>query len=84
MVQMGACRGKHEPIRMCVFCRRRFPKKAMTRFVLKGNSIVPDHGQCLSGRGAYCCSDEKCMKRLSLDRKGLLEMALRPKKKFLR
>jgi predicted RNA-binding protein YlxR (DUF448 family) len=34
----------------------RFEKRALHRFALDGDRVVPDHGQRRPGRGAYVCS----------------------------
>ncbi|MBU1003277.1 MAG: DUF448 domain-containing protein [Proteobacteria bacterium] len=58
---------KHVPVRMCVICRRRFPKRELTRYICPAGAKGPiqDESQTLPGRGAYLCSDEACEERLS-------------------
>lgn len=64
------------PVRMCIYCRGRFPKAAMRRFVKKNGMIIRDKKGTFSGRGAYCCSDAGCVRQAESDRRGLLERAL--------
>ncbi|WP_346773695.1 YlxR family protein [Desulfovibrio sp. ZJ369] len=59
------------PVRMCVICRRRFPKAALTRHVLtpQGNlSIDPE--KVRPGRGWYLCSDPVCALKFAKYRPG--------------
>ncbi len=65
------------PVRMCIVCRRRLPKSELVRFAKKDGNIVMDERGITPGRGAYCCSSEKCLQQLNADRKGLLKRALR-------
>ncbi len=51
-----------EPVRTCLGCGKKFVKSKLLRFVLVVNKVVPDTGALVSGRGAYCCRDEKCIK----------------------
>lgn len=58
---------RHEPVRMCVVCRERFPKRELTRFVcpdtarqLAQEGPVADPGQTLPGRGYYICDQARC------------------------
>ena len=61
---------------MCIYCRRRFPKAKMKRFVKKDGMIIRDKEGTFPGRGAYCCSDAGCVRQADNDKKGLLERAL--------
>ncbi len=61
-----------QPIRMCVFCRRKLPKVELTRFVKYDGVIVRDDTGSLPGRGAYCCKDDRCVRMAEHDEKGLL------------
>lgn len=59
------------PVRMCVICRRRFPKAALTRHVLtpqKNLSIDPEKTR--PGRGWYLCSDPGCALKFAKYRPG--------------
>ena len=50
----------HQPIRMCVGCRQKFPKKELVRLVWQDGAIVIDEHQRLPGRGAYLCRKMEC------------------------
>ncbi|NPA95255.1 MAG: YlxR family protein [Thermodesulfobacteria bacterium] len=67
----------HVPLRTCVFCKKKLPKKNMLRFVLRNGVVTADKHGSLPGRGAYCCADEKCMAQVHQDKKGRLRHALR-------
>jgi uncharacterized protein len=54
---------KHIPFRMCVVCRQRSDKRALTRLVHTGDSIYVDHSGKMSGRGAYICGNQNCWER---------------------
>ena len=56
------------PMRMCVSCREMKPKKELLRVVVPAGSeehakAIYDVGGKVSGRGAYLCRDEECMKK---------------------
>ncbi len=60
---------RHIPIRMCVICRRRFPKSSLIRFVKQLNShgrpaTVLDEKQHRPGRGFYICNSPNCQKKI--------------------
>lgn len=46
--------------RMCVFCRNRFDKADLLRFITGDKSLVFDESGKSNGRGAYICRD--CIK----------------------
>ena len=48
------------PVRMCVICRRRFPKKELSRHVVTEGGLEGDSTQTRPGRGYYVCSDAAC------------------------
>lgn len=58
--------GCEGPVRMCVICRRRFAKAALTRHVrdAHGNLII-DAPQTSPGRGWYLCDDPTCAARFA-------------------
>jgi uncharacterized protein len=56
-------RRKHVPMRMCVVCRERFPKRQITRIVYTGTGLQIDLTGKLHGRGAYLCDQAKCWER---------------------
>ena len=61
---------KSKPQRMCVACREMFDKKDLLRIVRTPDGIVSvDESGKKSGRGAYVCSNEKCVNKCA---KGLL------------
>lgn len=47
----------HQPVRMCVACRRRRPKSELLRFVISASGVELDPQQHLAVRGAYICPD---------------------------
>ena len=61
---------KNEPIRTCVICRGRSPKRDLDRHVCpppggatagtRPAGLVPDPGQRLPGRGFYVCANQDC------------------------
>lgn len=64
------------PIRMCMVCKRRFPKPQLLRHVLlpadgedsgedSKNALVADAVQTRPGRGWYVCSDPACRERFA-------------------
>lgn len=57
-------RPKHVPQRMCVACRDRSSKRALTRVVRtpEGPVLVDPTGK-LNGRGAYLCDKPSCWDR---------------------
>lgn len=63
-------KGKHVPLRMCVICRRRAPKCALTRFTAAAfrsgmAAIEPDRKQQAPGRGVYLCDAPECREAFS-------------------
>jgi len=61
---------KHIPFRMCVICRQRAPKYALTRFTAAafhsgGAEIEPDRKQQAQGRGVYLCDAPRCREAFS-------------------
>ncbi len=56
---------KHEPIRLCIACRKKDFKYNLLRVVKnKSGYIFVDYSKKASGRGSYVCSCEKCVKIL--------------------
>lgn len=54
----------HIPIRMCIGCRTRKPKKELIRLIKKlDGSIVYDKKGNIPGRGFYICKDIDCIKK---------------------
>ncbi|MDD2966026.1 MAG: YlxR family protein [Desulfovibrionaceae bacterium] len=56
----------HTPERMCVICRQRYPKAALTRYVLlpQGQPSC-DEQQIMPGRGWYLCHDPACERKFA-------------------
>lgn len=49
---------------MCVACRTRREKNALTRVVKTENGAIIDVTQKTDGRGAYVCKSEACVKKV--------------------
>ncbi len=64
-------------IRMCVACRTRSEKSALTRVVRTENGAIIDENQKTGGRGAYVCKSEACVKKVVKTR--MLDRALSTK-----
>lgn len=64
---------KSKGLRTCIVCRERFVKLDLLRYVWDVDSaeIVVDNKQVMVGRGAYCCSKEKCKMQFPMRTKGL-------------
>lgn len=62
---------KRTPERMCVICRKRFPKGELQRHVACEASpaapggLAHDPRQSRTGRGYYVCADETCLRRFA-------------------
>ncbi len=56
----------HVPVRMCVICRERFAKAALTRYVKDehGNLSI-DASMTSPGRGWYVCDKPECARRFA-------------------
>lgn len=60
---------KKIPLRLCIACRELKPKKEMLRIVKNSEGkIFLDFSGKASGRGAYICNDENCVKKLKKQR----------------
>jgi predicted RNA-binding protein YlxR (DUF448 family) len=64
------------PIRTCLGCGHKRPKKELMRIVLKDGALICDERGGLPGRGAYLCPQGECVSRL-LKKRGRLSHALR-------
>jgi predicted RNA-binding protein YlxR (DUF448 family) len=52
---------KHVPLRSCIACRERVPKRELVRIVRTPEGTVEiDFKGKRSGRGAYLCRNQKC------------------------
>lgn len=63
------------PIRTCVICRDKDPKRQLTRLVRTEQGVVIDPTGKLHGRGAYLCDKPECWQRAAAT--DLLGRALR-------
>ena len=54
---------KHVPIRSCVVCREKDPKRRLTRVVRVDDALQVDPTGKMNGRGAYVCDKEICRER---------------------
>ena len=55
---------KRVPLRRCLGCMQSFPKKDLIRVVrTPENEVLIDITGKKSGRGAYLCRDEACLKK---------------------
>jgi len=69
-------RRKHEPLRTCVGCGRRRPKRELVRVVRSPAGVIePDTTGRLAGRGAYVCPNRNCLETAARGKK--LERALK-------
>lgn len=71
---------KHEPVRMCVVCRKRFSKGELKRYVcpetlreLVENGPVPDPEKNKPGRGFYVCVQARCRETFPKKVTGLMK-----------
>lgn len=63
---------KHIPQRICVFCRKKFAKKDLIRYVFSreneeqyGETLEVDKAQIKKGRGYYVCSSQECQQKIT-------------------
>lgn len=54
----------HEPIRECICCGGKFPKKSLVRVVKNESGIHLDQSGKENGRGAYLCNNPDCFEKL--------------------
>lgn len=55
---------KKIPMRMCVGCRRMYPKRELVRVVCSPEGVISmDLKGKVSGRGAYVCKNMECLKK---------------------
>ncbi len=80
MARDESCRKGYEPVRMCVFCKGRYPKGKLVRFVAVNGNIKRDDKAGYPGRGAYCCTGRRCLEKAKADKRGVLKRALKIKK----
>ncbi len=71
--------GARSPERMCVVCRRRFPKESLERYVRPQGAMdrdatpVHDPAQTMPGRGYYVCGQARCRERFPKMVMGLMK-----------
>jgi predicted RNA-binding protein YlxR (DUF448 family) len=54
-------RRKHVPLRTCIVCQEKHPKRELIRVVRRPEGCIElDPTGKLSGRGAYLCRDARC------------------------
>lgn len=55
-------RRKHIPVRTCIACRSKRPKRELLRIVRTPNeNVVLDTVGKVAGRGAYVCRQQECL-----------------------
>ena len=52
-----------EPVRTCVGCGRRAPRRELLRFTLQDGELAHDPSSRLAGRSAYTCRRLGCFER---------------------
>ena len=52
----------HIPLRMCIACRQMKEKSELIRLRKCGDTVEIDKSGKKSGRGAYICKNEECIK----------------------
>lgn len=52
---------RKSPIRTCISCRARYNQVDLYRFSLAGTDVKVDQDMRGNGRGAYVCSNGKCL-----------------------
>lgn len=60
------------PIRTCIACGAKNPKRDMSRMVHVDGRVVEDELHVLPGRGAYVCKNGVCRERIRRKRGGIL------------
>ena len=60
-----------EPIRTCLGCGSRFPKRRLRKFILDNGRIMRDSNGTGPGRSVYCCNNERCLHLFFRQRKRL-------------
>ena len=69
-------KNKHVPLRMCVSCRNMKPKIELIKLCVCADRLpaIDYFGQC-TGRGAYICKSQECIKKAQ--KAGKIERALK-------
>lgn len=63
------------PLRKCVACLERKPKRELVRIVCDPNGVIVDPTGKAEGRGAYLCRNAQCIAKAQ--KKNLLRYALK-------
>ena len=70
-------KAKNESTRTCISCRKSRPKPELVRFVrTPDGKIILDPSGKISGRGAYICLDDDCLKEMKRDKKLAKELSV--------
>ncbi|MCR5451203.1 MAG: YlxR family protein [Lachnospiraceae bacterium] len=68
-------KAKRIPIRRCIACNKRIPKKDLIRIgISSGHAQIDDDGRLMS-RGVYLCKDKECIDKAG--KKDLLKRCLK-------
>ena len=62
---------KTQPVRTCLGCHERYPKDQLLKFVLQEGKVIHDSRGTGTGRSAYCCDNENCLRSFSKDKRKL-------------
>lgn len=54
----------HLPIRTCIVCRCKKPKKELLRIIEKDDSFILDSTQKISAKGFYICNNKDCTQNI--------------------
>jgi len=75
---------KKVPERQCLACREKKPKNALIRIVRTPDGKVEIDGTGrLQGRGAYCCRDRECLKKLIKSGAAARALGIKPEEGLL-
>jgi predicted RNA-binding protein YlxR (DUF448 family) len=55
---------KQAPMRTCLGCRVKRPKKELVRLTVRQGKLVIDKDHVYGGRGAYLCFNQQCSKQV--------------------
>jgi len=59
-----------DALRTCLVCGRKQPQASLLRLAVDESATVTvDHDRRLQGRGAYCCNNSLCLRKLHRCRK---------------
>lgn len=69
-------KNKHVPLRMCIACRNMKPKEELIKLCISPDGFAAiDRSGKSTGRGAYICKSEECIKKAQ--KAGKIERALK-------